>query len=225
MNKRRILTLIAIIPLIIVTRAQTAQFTDTTYFTDNSQVIKSIIQYQVHQNDTNREGSALYFYENGKTWQKGFHKDDKMDSLWQIYFPNGKISSEKVYRQGLKNGGFINYYENGVVKTRGTYRNDSLTGVMTLYYAEGQANEIRNYEGNKLNGLMTGYYPNGNLNYRINYVDSIQDGLYERYYSSGKLKEKGLDRIWVTPKDPFMIPMTLGIVFSVIVGNLVALAF
>jgi len=40
-----------------------------------------------------------------------------------------------------------------------------------------------------------------------------------------KLKKKGLDRIWVTPKDPFIIPMTAGIVFSVIVGNLVALLF
>jgi preflagellin peptidase FlaK len=36
-----------------------------------------------------------------------------------------------------------------------------------------------------------------------------------------KLKSKGVDRIWVTPKDPFIIPMTLGIIFSIIVGNLV----
>ena len=40
-----------------------------------------------------------------------------------------------------------------------------------------------------------------------------------------KLKSKGLERIWVTPKDPFIIPMTLGIIFSVIVGNLVLLFF
>jgi preflagellin peptidase FlaK len=40
-----------------------------------------------------------------------------------------------------------------------------------------------------------------------------------------KLKEKGLERIWVTPKDPFIIPMTLGIIFSVFVGNIVILLF
>ena len=40
-----------------------------------------------------------------------------------------------------------------------------------------------------------------------------------------RLREKGLERIWVTPKDPFIIPMTLGIIFSVVVGNLVALFF
>ena len=40
-----------------------------------------------------------------------------------------------------------------------------------------------------------------------------------------KLRAKGLDRIWVTPKDPFIIPMTLGIVMSVIIGNLVMLFF
>jgi len=40
-----------------------------------------------------------------------------------------------------------------------------------------------------------------------------------------KLRGKGLERIWVTPKDPFIIPLTLGIIFSVIVGNLVLLFF
>ena len=40
-----------------------------------------------------------------------------------------------------------------------------------------------------------------------------------------KLKAKGLERIWVTPKDPFIIPMTLGIIFSAVVGNLIILLF
>jgi preflagellin peptidase FlaK len=40
-----------------------------------------------------------------------------------------------------------------------------------------------------------------------------------------KLRSKGLERIWVTPKDPFIIPMTLGVLFSAIVGNLVILMF
>ncbi len=39
------------------------------------------------------------------------------------------------------------------------------------------------------------------------------------------LREKGASRIWVTPKDPFIIPMTAGIIFSVVVGNMVALLF
>ncbi|MDO9538218.1 MAG: A24 family peptidase C-terminal domain-containing protein [Thermoplasmata archaeon] len=40
-----------------------------------------------------------------------------------------------------------------------------------------------------------------------------------------KLKEMGETRIWVTPKDPFIIPMTAGIIFSIIIGNMVALFF
>ncbi len=40
-----------------------------------------------------------------------------------------------------------------------------------------------------------------------------------------KLRSKGLERIWVTPKDPFIIPMTLGVAFSAIIGNLVILLF
>ena len=39
------------------------------------------------------------------------------------------------------------------------------------------------------------------------------------------LKEKGLTRIWVNPKIPFIIPMLLGIIFSVLIGNLIVLIF
>ncbi|MCK5309947.1 MAG: hypothetical protein KAJ64_04810, partial [Thermoplasmata archaeon] len=39
------------------------------------------------------------------------------------------------------------------------------------------------------------------------------------------LRKEGIERIWVTPKVPFIIPMLLGIIFSVIIGNLVMLLF
>jgi preflagellin peptidase FlaK len=38
-----------------------------------------------------------------------------------------------------------------------------------------------------------------------------------------KLREMGLDEIWVTPKVPFIIPMLLGLVFSLMVGNIIHL--
>ena len=39
------------------------------------------------------------------------------------------------------------------------------------------------------------------------------------------LRELGIERIWVTPKVPFIIPMLLGIIISVFVGNLILLLF
>lgn len=35
------------------------------------------------------------------------------------------------------------------------------------------------------------------------------------------LKRAGLDRIWVTPKVPFLIPLTLAVPFSLLIGNIV----
>jgi preflagellin peptidase FlaK len=35
------------------------------------------------------------------------------------------------------------------------------------------------------------------------------------------LKEMGVGRVWVTPKIPFMIPLTVGFILSVVVGNLI----
>ena len=40
-----------------------------------------------------------------------------------------------------------------------------------------------------------------------------------------KLKAKGLARIWVTPKDPFIIPMTAGIAAAAVIGNIIILLF
>jgi preflagellin peptidase FlaK len=37
------------------------------------------------------------------------------------------------------------------------------------------------------------------------------------------LVKAGHDRVWVTPKVPFIIPMTIGLVFSFVVGNLIFL--
>ncbi len=41
----------------------------------------------------------------------------------------------------------------------------------------------------------------------------------------GMLKDAGVDRVWVTPKIPFIVPMLAGLVVSAIVGNLLALVF
>jgi preflagellin peptidase FlaK len=37
------------------------------------------------------------------------------------------------------------------------------------------------------------------------------------------LVKAGHDRVWVTPKVPFIIPVTIGLVFSFVVGNLIFL--
>lgn len=38
-----------------------------------------------------------------------------------------------------------------------------------------------------------------------------------------ELRKRGIDRIWVTPKVPFIIPMLLGLIFSIVIGNLILL--
>jgi hypothetical protein len=40
-----------------------------------------------------------------------------------------------------------------------------------------------------------------------------------------KLQARGIKRIWVTQKIPFMVPMVLGLVFSLVVGNVILLFF
>jgi prepilin signal peptidase PulO-like enzyme (type II secretory pathway) len=37
------------------------------------------------------------------------------------------------------------------------------------------------------------------------------------------LQQAGVEKIWVTPKIPFLIPITISIVFSAVVGNVIML--
>ena len=94
MNRRRILTLLAILSVINFSLAQSGQFIDTVFYPNDGKTIKSVVNYQIHQKDTSREGPAFYYYETGRLWQKGFHKNDKMDSLWVIFFANGQKMSK-----------------------------------------------------------------------------------------------------------------------------------
>ncbi|MBC7108112.1 MAG: hypothetical protein H5T41_04915 [Methanomassiliicoccales archaeon] len=47
-------------------------------------------------------------------------------------------------------------------------------------------------------------------------VDSVEIQLED-------LKRMGIEKIWVTPKIPFLIPITISLLFSVVVGNLIFL--
>jgi preflagellin peptidase FlaK len=41
----------------------------------------------------------------------------------------------------------------------------------------------------------------------------------------GRLKERGVSRVWVTPKIPFIVPMLAGIILTAVVGNFLFLFF
>jgi antitoxin component YwqK of YwqJK toxin-antitoxin module len=98
MNRRWVLTLLAVLSVLKLCIAQTVQYTDTTYYDDNGKTIKSVVDYRIIQNDTIKTGPAVYYFTAGGLWQKGFHKNDKFDSLWTIYYPNGHVSNEKYYK-------------------------------------------------------------------------------------------------------------------------------
>ena len=137
MNKwclRCLLTFLSISSFICPSDGQHMDFTDTVYSDVDGKAIESIIKYRVTGHDTVKNGPAIYFYQDGSLWQKGFYLDGQFDSLWTVYHANGQVSSEINFSAGIKSNNFTYYHENGIVKTRGTYDNDSLTGLMTLYF-------------------------------------------------------------------------------------------
>jgi antitoxin component YwqK of YwqJK toxin-antitoxin module len=45
-----------------------------------------------------REGANVTYYENGKIRYTGFYKNDKQDSIWEYFDPEGKLAEKILYK-------------------------------------------------------------------------------------------------------------------------------
>ena len=66
------------------------------------------------------------------------------DGPFVIYYENGSIKGEGIYKNGFLDGKYLSYYKNGKVKHNGNYNNGQLNGVNTYYYKNGQIQKEEN---------------------------------------------------------------------------------
>jgi antitoxin component YwqK of YwqJK toxin-antitoxin module len=132
--------------------------------------VKAIIDFKAD----GRSSYAKLFHPNGKLMAKGKYIGESIkDSVWiyyddagvmlskdnyalgkkngtsYVYFPNGKVSEERNYKQDVQHGTFKQYFDGTKVKGEGTYVEGKLDGKNAYYYPNGVA-------------AAFGYYKNGN---------------------------------------------------------------
>ena len=76
------------------------------------------------------EGQWKYYHKASKAimtienYSKG-----KLEGLRSVYYPNGKIAEEMLYRNNLKNGFYKRYTESGIIIEESNYKNDQFDGL------------------------------------------------------------------------------------------------
>ncbi len=106
-----------------------------------------------------------------------------------IYFKNGQLMEESVFKGGKYDGISKRYYSNGTLKAERQYKNGELSGSFKEYYRNGQIKIEGKVKDGALSGVLKRYDEEGRLVYKGNFKDGQNDGPYSRFYPSGAIKE------------------------------------
>lgn len=109
----------------------------------------------------------------------------------KLYYPNGNLALDGLYKDGIPNGVSKMYYENGKIQAELTLSNNGKDEDNKMYYENGKIQAEVIIKNGKLHGINKEYYENGNLKDEISYKNGKRDGLRKMYYENGKLKAIG----------------------------------
>lgn len=99
----------------------------------------------------------------------------KQHGVTKTFFPNGKLETERNYRNGLAYGRHFGYFQNEKMKFDFMYLNDKREGVQKQWYESGKKYYELTFTGDQENGMQKAWRENGKP--FINY--EVKDG--ERY--------------------------------------------
>lgn len=83
------------------------------------------------------DGQVIWYYENGKIFQKVNYINGYLNGERLVYFENGKLKAKLIYNRGRKNGISREYYQDGRLKAQGNYRANKKVGTWKRFYYDG----------------------------------------------------------------------------------------
>jgi antitoxin component YwqK of YwqJK toxin-antitoxin module len=140
-------------------------------------------------NKDGKTSRATIYYEDGKKMSFGRYTNQKKDSVWTHYDPegwvntretyvndkldgkvwiyyapskdrSGAVAQEFTYKNGLKDGEWKRYFEAGTTMSTGTYKNGLLDGVVTHFMIDGKKEVSETYWKGRLHGPRIQYENN-----------------------------------------------------------------
>lgn len=129
------------------------------YYDLHTDSVKTILDFR-------GEGKIAYatmFHYTGKMQAKGKYIQEQKDSIWNFYDDKGFLLSTENYKMGKKYGKSIVYFPEGKISEEKMFRNDTLDGPFKQYYSDGKTKGEGAYKKNEFTGKCTYYYPDGEI--------------------------------------------------------------
>ncbi|TDP01464.1 toxin-antitoxin system YwqK family antitoxin [Flavobacterium sp. 245] len=118
-----------------------------------------------------REGEWKYYHKASKiVMTLENYKNGKLEGTRSVYYPDGKIAEEMIYKNGSKEGIYKKYGQNAILLEQSTYKNNVYNGDAVFYDSDG----VMASKGKFLNGKKVGmwqFYLRGKLTKEVNMSD------------------------------------------------------
>jgi len=106
----------------------------------------------------------------------------------KFYYPDGRISSEGILKNGVPDGYWKSYHENGLIKSEGNRKNFELDSLWKFYNQEGKLLIEIFYKSGKKNGIKITYLDKETI--KENFRSDVKEGFSRYYYPDGKIKQE-----------------------------------
>jgi uncharacterized protein len=140
-----------------------------------------------------RQGSFIYYFENGQKSSEGLCLKDKRQGKWNDYYENGQLQHTGTFIDNNLNDSSVNWYENGQIQSNGKFLNGFKEGNWIYYYSDGVVQSEEEYQNRSARICKcVGYHENGVVNYRGDVINGFKQGEWTFYNADGRLFLKGI---------------------------------
>jgi antitoxin component YwqK of YwqJK toxin-antitoxin module len=112
------------------------------------------------------------------------------NGLNRYYYPNGKVSSEGMMRDGKPDGYWKTFYDNGKLKSEGNRKEFQLDSIWKFYTEDGKQSLEFSYKNGKKSGFKKTFTKEGKVESEEMYTEDVKQGFTNYYYKEGPLWKK-----------------------------------
>jgi antitoxin component YwqK of YwqJK toxin-antitoxin module len=109
----------------------------------------------------------------------------------RVWYPNGQLAEEQIYKQGKKHGRYRHFFINGQLGEAGHYYYDRKDGLWAKWSVTGVPLSANHYQDGVLDGASATWFPNGQLAMQGSYTSGKHHGFWETFWPSGKKHQQG----------------------------------
>jgi len=148
------------------------------------------IQYEGNS-DKPFTGMVTSMYPNGQVSIEWIFKDGVRSGPQRSYFENGKLEAKIMYKGGEWNGLTKSWYENGQKKSEKNYKNAKLNGFAKTWFENGKMKAESIFRDGKLNGPSKMWYENGQMYVDMPYENGLGNGIITMWSKDGTISKQG----------------------------------